>query len=54
MTLQPEYWITVEPEEVPVEGNAMASGDDAIDVEYERLRAATKHMIGTARGGAES
>lgn len=31
MTLQPEYWVTIEPEEIPVEGNAMASGDDEAD-----------------------
>lgn len=36
MALQPEYWIEIEPEETPVEGNAMASGDDEADRAYEQ------------------
>lgn len=28
--------LTIEPDDTPVEGNAMASGDDAADAEYEQ------------------
>lgn len=28
--------LTIEPDDTPVEGNAMCSGDDAADAEYER------------------
>lgn len=30
-----EFEVTAEPEDVPVRGNALASGDDAADKEYE-------------------